>query len=160
MRSSALSAGLRGEYLIRSAIDIIPHIGVRHTWLHVNEYDVKASGRKILKGDAFSQHIWSFPVGVQFAKTFETESGWHIMPQLDLQLTPHAGDIEAKAYTRYTGVPKKTELETQVFDRLTYGGQVGLEFGKDNFAVGVNYNLQVGAQSSSHGLFGTLRYEF
>ncbi|MBQ7456968.1 MAG: autotransporter outer membrane beta-barrel domain-containing protein [Desulfovibrio sp.] len=160
MFASALSAGLRGEYLIKTTLDIIPHVGVRSTWLHVDDYDVKAGGRKVLKGNAFSQHIWSFPLGVAFSKSFETESGWHITPQMDLQLTPHAGDVDAKAYTRFTGVPKKAELETQVFDRVTYGGQVGLEFGKDNIMVGVNYNLQVGAHSSAHGLFGTLRYEF
>ncbi|MBQ7618015.1 MAG: autotransporter outer membrane beta-barrel domain-containing protein, partial [Desulfovibrio sp.] len=160
MFSSALSAGLRGEYLIQSAIDITPHVGVRHTWLHVDEYNVKASGTKILKGDAISQNIWSFPLGVTFSKNLEFDNGWHMTPQLDLQLTPHAGDIKAKAQTRFTGVPKKSELDTQVFDYLTYGGQVGVEFGKNNFTVGVNYNLQICAHSSSHGVFGTLRYEF
>ena len=36
----------------------------------------------------------------------------------------------------------------------------GLEFGKDNVRLGLNYNLEAGAHSTQHGVFATFRYEF
>ena len=51
----AISAGLRGEYKIEtSALDIIPHVGVRYMSLNTDEYDVK-SGGTLLKGDAINR---------------------------------------------------------------------------------------------------------
>ena len=156
----AISAGLRGEYKLEtSVLDIIPHLGVRYTSLNTDEYDVK-SGGTVLKGDAMTQSIWTFPVGVAFSKEIDTGNGWHFKPSLDLAVIPAAGDIKARGDVRFTGVSGTAEVETQTMDYITYMGQAGLEFGNDTVSLGVNYNLQVGARSTAHGVFGTFRYEF
>ena len=156
----AISAGLRGEYKLEtSVLDIIPHLGVRYTSLNTDEYDVK-SGGTVLKGDAMTQSIWTFPVGVAFSKKIDTGNGWHFKPSLDLAVIPAAGDIKARGDVRFTGVSGTAEVETQTMDYITYMGQAGLEFGNDTVSLGVNYNLQVGARSIAHGVFGTFRYEF
>ena len=160
VRAYAISAGLRGEYKLETSIlDIIPHVGVRYTSLNTDEYDVK-SGGTVLKGDAINQNIWTFPVGVAFSKEIETGNGWHFKPSLDLAVIPAAGDIKARGDVRFTGVNGSAEVETQTMDYITYMGQAGLEFGNDTVSLGVNYNVQVGAQSTAHGVFGTFRYEF
>lgn len=156
----ALSTGLRGEYRLEtSVLDIVPHVGVRYTALNTNDYDVKSNGT-VLKGDGINQNIWTFPVGVAFSKELETGNGWHFKPGIDLAVIPAAGDIKAKGDVRFTGVPASAEVETQTMDYITYMGQVGLEFGNDSVSLGVNYNLQAGANTTAHGVFGTFRYEF
>ena len=156
----AISAGLRGEYKIEtSALDIIPHVGVRYMSLNTDEYDVK-SGGTLLKGDAINQNIWTFPIGVAFSKQIETGNGWHFKPSLDLAVIPAAGDIDARSDVRFTGTGTKAELDTQTMDYVSYMGQAGLEFGNDTTSMGVNYNIQLGAKSTAHGVFGTFRYEF
>ena len=156
----AISAGLRGEYKIEtSALDITPHAGVRYMSLNTDEYDVK-SGGTLLKGDAINQSIWTFPIGVAFSKQIETGNGWHFKPSLDLAVIPAAGDIDARSDVRFTGTGTKAELDTQTMDYVSYMGQAGLEFGNETTSLGVNYNIQLGAKSTAHGVFGTFRYEF
>ena len=156
----AISAGLRGEYKFETSVmDITPHVGVRYMSLNTDEYDVK-SGGTVLKGDAINQSIWTFPIGVAFSKQIETGNGWHFKPSLDLAVIPAAGDIDARSDVRFTGTGTKAELDTQTMDYVSYMGQAGLEFGNDTTSLGVNYNIQLGAKSTAHGVFGTFRYEF
>ena len=156
----AISAGLRGEYKFETSVmDITPHAGVRYMSLNTDEYDVK-SGGTLLKGDAINQSIWTFPVGVAFSKQIETGNGWHFKPSLDLAVIPAAGDIDARSDIRFTGTGTKAELDTQTMDYVSYMGQAGLEFGNETTSLGVNYNIQLGAKSTAHGVFGTFRYEF
>ena len=114
----------------------------------------------VLEGDAIRQNIWSFPVGVTFAKSITLDSGWHVKPSLDLRVTPNAGDIKARGDVRFTGVGGSAAMETQTMDYLTYGGTAALEFGKDNVKLGLNYSLEKGEKSTQHGVFATFRYEF
>ena len=156
----AISAGLRGEYRFETSVmDVTPHVGVRYMSLNTDEYDVK-SGGTVLKGDAINQSIWTFPVGVAFSKQIETGNGWHFKPSLDLAVIPAAGDIDARSDVRFTGTGTKAELDTQTMDYVSYMGGLGLEFGNDTTTLGVNYNIQLGAKSTAHGVFGTFRYEF
>ena len=159
--ASALTAGLRGEYKFRTdVLDIMPHVGVRYMYLHTDEYDVKAGGDKIYKGDAINQHIWTFPIGVQLSREIALDNSWYVKPTLDLNITPAAGDVNSRNDIRFTGVNGSASMETQIMDYFTYGGQAGVEVGNDNMKFAVNYNLQLGAHTTNHGVFGTLRYEF
>ena len=119
-----------------------------------------AGGWKALSSNDVLTGIWTFPIGVAFSKDVQMDSGWYVKPTLDVAVIPAAGDIKARGDVRFTGVPGSAELSTQTMDYITYMGQAGLEFGNDNVKLGVNYNLQMGAQSTAHGVFGTLRYEF
>lgn len=161
VRATAISAGLRAEYLLRtSALDIIPHIGVRYMSLNTWGYDVEANGGNVLEGDSLHQDIWTFPIGVTFSKEFATDSGWNFKPSLDFTVIPAAGDIKAKHDVRFTGLPGTYEVETQMMDYLTWQGGVGLELANDNMSIGVNYTLQAGEHTTGHGVFGSFRYEF
>lgn len=161
VQATAISAGLRAEYLLQtSAMDIIPHIGVRYMSLNTWGYDVEANGGNVLEGDGFHQDIWTFPVGVTFTKDFTLDSGWSFKPSIDFSVIPAAGDIKAKQDVRFTGAPVGAELETQMMDYLTWQGGVGLELANDNMSIGVNYTLQAGQHTTGHGVFGSFRYEF
>lgn len=156
----ALSVGLRAEYKINlDALDIIPHVSARYTNLNVDSYDIKYHGT-VIDGDSMNQNIWTFPMGVTFTKNIQLDNGWRVKPLLDLLVTPAAGDIKAKSKIHFTGTDRTAELETKMMDYFTYGGTAGIEFGNENFSIGVNYSGQFGAESSAHGVFGFLRYEF
>lgn len=161
VQATAISAGLRAEYLLQTSVmDIIPHIGVRYMSLNTWGYDVDTHGGTVLEGDGFHQDIWTFPVGVTFSKDFALDNGFTFKPSVDFSVIPAAGDIKAKHDVRFTGAPVGAELETQMMDYLTWQGGVGLELGNDTMSFGVNYTLQAGQHSTGHGLFGSFRYEF
>ena len=161
VQATAISAGLRAEYLLQtSAMDIIPHIGVRYMSLNTWGYDVDTHGGTVLEGDSLHQDIWTFPVGVTFSKDFTLDSGWSVKPSIDFSVIPAAGDIKAKHDVHFTGLPGTYEVETQMMDYLTWQGGVGLELANDNMSIGVNYTLQAGQHTTGHGVFGSFRYEF
>ena len=161
VQATAISAGLRAEYLLQtSAMDIIPHIGVRYMSLNTWGYDVDTHGGTVLEGDSLHQDIWTFPIGVTFSKDFALDSGWNFKPSLDFTVIPAAGDIKAKQDVAFTGLPGTYEVETQMMDYLTWQGGVGLELANDNMSIGVNYTLQAGQHTTGHGVFGSFRYEF
>ena len=158
--SHAWNTGLKAEYKFNAgALDIIPHVGVRYLGLVTDGYDVK-SGGTVFEVDGNTQSIWTFPVGVSFAKAFETESGWQFKPQLDLGVIPAAGDVKAKSKARIPGVDSQAEMKMQVVDYATFDGGLGFGLGKGDFTLGLNYNLQASEHRTGHGVFGTLRYEF
>ena len=161
VQATAISAGLRAEYLLQtSAMDIIPHIGVRYMSLNTWGYDVDTHGGTVLEGDSLHQDIWTFPIGVTFSKDFALDSGWSFKPSLDFTVIPAAGDIKAKHDVHFTGLPGTYEVETQMMDYITWQGGVGLELANDNMSIGVNYTLQAGQHTTGHGVFGSFRYEF
>ena len=158
--SHAWNTGLKAEYKFNAgALDIIPHVGVRYLGLVTDCYDVK-SGGTVFEVDESTQSIWTFPVGVSFAKAFETESGWQIKPQLDLGVIPAAGDVKSRSKARVPGVDSQAEMKMQVVDYATFDGGLGFELGKGDFTLGLNYNLQASEHRTGHGVFGSLRYEF
>ena len=161
IQASAISAGLRGEYKFEtSALDIIPHVGVRYMSINTWGYDVDNNMGTVLEGDGFQQNIWTFPVGVTFSKELEMNSDWYFKPAVDFTVIPAAGDIKAREDVCFTGLNRSIEMETQMMDYFTWQGGVGLEFGNEDMSVGVNYTLQAGQNSTSHGVFGMFRYEF
>lgn len=158
--SRALSAGIRAEYRFSAGdVRIIPHAGVRYTNLTVDGYDAD-SGGTVLEGDGFSQDLVFFPAGVAFEMPLETKSGWRFLPRADFAAVPAAGDIRAREDVRWSGIGKSYSVSTQDMDQVSYTAQAGIECGKDNFSVSVNYALQTGFTTEGHSVFAELRWEF
>lgn len=158
--SRALSAGIRAEYRFSAGdVRIIPHAGVRYTNLTVDGYDAD-SGGTVLEGDGFSQDLVFFPAGVAFEMPLETKSGWRFLPRADFAVVPAAGDIRAREDVRWSGLGKSYSVSTQDMDQVSYTAQAGIECGKDNFSVSVNYALQTGFTAEGHSVFAELRWEF
>lgn len=158
--SRALSAGIRAEYRFSAGdVRIIPHAGVRYTNLTVDGYDAD-SGGTVLEGDGFSQDLVFFPAGVAFEMPLETKSGWRFLPRADFAVVPAVGDIRAREDVRWSGIGKSYSVSTQDMDQVSYTAQAGIECGKDNFSVSVNYALQTGFTTEGHSVFAELRWEF
>jgi len=162
VNSDAWHAGLRAEYYVETPVlDIIPHAGVRWIGMHMDSYKVKSGGGTVFKVDDSYQSIWTFPVGVSFAKSFSSDSGWRFRPQVDAGVIPAAGDVRSRARVRIPGVADSTDLKVQQVDYVTFDGTAGFEIANDKgFSFDVNYNLQLSEHRIGHGVYGTLRYEF
>ncbi|MDE5831753.1 MAG: autotransporter domain-containing protein, partial [Desulfovibrio sp.] len=160
-RAYALSAGMKFEYKFETDLaDIIPHAGFKYHYIHVYDYDINHRGSTIMSGEAFEQNIWTFPIGIKFAKNLELENGWTLRPSLDLRAIPAAGDIDAKTSIRFTETSRDIDLKTKTMDYIVWGGAIGLEATFGNLALGINYSLDAGAQSVANSVFGVVRYEF
>ncbi|MDO5537568.1 MAG: hypothetical protein Q4F72_08580 [Desulfovibrionaceae bacterium] len=161
IRAEALTAGLRAEYTFATpALDLTPHAAVRVMSLTTYGYDVDSASGTVLESDGSQQTIWTFPVGVTFSKDVALANGWTVRPSLDVTFIPAAGDLKSREDVRYTGLPASVEMESDIMDYNTWQGTAGVEFGGEHLKLGVNYTLQAGAHTTSHGLNGTLRWEF
>lgn len=161
MFSSALSAGLRGDYRFETnALDIIPHVGARFTGLTTDKHSVKGDGGTMLDVEQMYQNIWTFPVGVTLEKKFETSTGWLITPMVDLGVIFAAGDLDAKSKSRMPGFATQASNTTAVVDGTTFDGALGFEIKKNDLSVGINYNLQLSEHRTGHGVNVMLGYEF
>ena len=90
----------------------------------------------------------------------ETKSGWRFLPRADFAVVPAVGDIRAREDVRWSGIGKSYSVSTQDMDQVSYTAQAGIECGKDNFSVSVNYALQTGFTTEGHSVFAELRWEF
>lgn len=161
VNSDAWTAGLRAEYkFATSALDLIPHVGVRYTGIRSEDYKAKSGGETVFRVEESFQSLWTIPVGVTLSKQFDTASGWSFTPKVDLGIVAAAGDLDSKSRTRIPGLNTTAEMETQVVDALSFDGGLGFEVKNDNIAFGLNYNIQASEHRTGHGLFGTVRYEF
>ena len=162
VNSQAWHAGLRAEYCFATPVlDIIPHAGVRWTGIHLDSYKVESGGGTVFRVDDSYQSIWTFPVGVTFAKTFTHDSGWSFRPQVDAGVIPATGDVDAKSRVRIPGTGSPADFKVQQVDYVTFDGSAGFEVANGKgFSVSINYNLQLSEHRTGHGVFGTLRYEF
>lgn len=161
VEASVITAGLRAEYkIVTPVLDLLPHVGVRYMSVNVYGYDIENNLGTVVEGDSFHQSIWTFPIGISFMKDFHGDNGWFFTPMLDFSILPAAGDVKAKHDVSFTGVPGSYELESQMMDYFTWQGSAGIKFGNDVVSVGINYALQAGANSTGHGLYDVLRFEF
>lgn len=158
--SSAISAGLRAEYMLETSIvNIVPHAGVRYMNLVVDSHKVK-SGGTVFENDRDSLDIWTFPVGVTLDKNWELENGWNLKPAVDVSVIPASGDVKATNRVHIPGVDGGSSLNTSVVDDVTFSGSLGIELKKDAVSLGLNYNIQASEHRTGNGVFATVRVAF
>ena len=158
----AFTVGVRGEYKIdKGATQIIPHIGIRYTRLSTDGFDVTSGGVDVLHSSS-DQSIWTLPIGVTFSKSIQQQNGWTVKPSLDLSIIPAAGNLDADSKGQFItgGAGSSYMISTEVLDRISYMGTLGVEFGKDNLTYGLNYNIHTSSNSTNQGIYAMVRYAF
>lgn len=168
--SRVLTAGIRAEYLFETAcLDIIPYAGIRYSDVKTSSYNVSTGSYSSLtpltSSTVFSiasdsQSIWTMPLGVLFSKSFETEHGYQVRPQLDLGVIANFGDYKANTKVQLTGLTNAYTLETTNVDDFAFKGGLGLEIERNNFTFNLNYNLQKSSHTTDQSVYGTVQYRF
>jgi hypothetical protein len=158
----SISTGVRGEYKIPTAsVDVVPHVGIRNTYLYNEGFDAKSGKESVLVGKESQQSIWTFPIGVSVSRDIETTGGWYVKPFADLSIIPAAGDIETSTSVRFTGTDTWAKPEAaQVMDYVSYRGTLGLEVGNGFVKFGLNYGLTLSEHTTAHAGQFTARVEF
>lgn len=114
----------------------------------------------MIDGQDIDQNIWTYPFGLELRGDFTTSGGWRLQPFIDALVTPASGDIYANTKLRFTGVPGEASVDTQTMDYWRYGGSIGIQATRDNFSLGLKYQLQAGSHTTAQTIMGTFVYEF
>ena len=158
--TGVFTADLRAEYQIKTNwLDILPHAGVRYTSLHTDSYDLKVNGSKLNSVKSDTQNIVQFPIGVTVTKNIDV-AGWNVKPQADVSVIPAAGDKRNTTKVSYAGINAWDSVNTRVMDSTSFGGMVGLQAEKDNFALGVNYGVQAGRHETDQRVNVGISWKF
>lgn len=156
----AISGGIELGYTWQTAfLDIRPHAGARYAWLYNGSYDVN-SGGTVLEGKAQGHSVWSFPLGITFAKQLDFANGWYLRPALDLAVIPTAGDHKTRTEARFTGTNTWADLRDQFRDDITWRGSLALEFGSGDLRLGLNYALDAGQKTCGQTVMGAIAWTF
>lgn len=163
--TDALTVGLTGEYrfLTSNNLNIIPHLGLRYTNLKTDSYRIKEKGvGNVFRVSSETQNIWTIPLGVTFTGEVATSSDWVIQPKADLGVIFAAGDLDADSKFRLNDRNYGGRITADdVVDTVTFNGLVGLKAENcDGFSVGLDYNFKASDNLTSHGVTGTIRYDF
>ena len=159
--TSAWSLGVTGQYQFTFAsVDVTPHAGLRFTSLDLDDYSLEAAGHgTVANYDGDTMSVFSIPVGVTFAKSFEGES-WTVTPALDLQVTGQFGDDEAEGSVAWTGTNLSTSVTSEVFDNFTYGATLGVEAQSNSFSFGVGVGYTGSSNVDEFGVNANARFTF
>lgn len=129
--------------------------------LYTDAFSTKLDqGGDLFRTDGDLQHVWQFPVGVNLSKSFETESGWKVKPQLDLSVVPAVGDIKTKIDVRTPGVNASDSMTRRVMDTTSFDGVFGVELQKDNVSFSLGYNVQASEHQTGQGVTASFIYKF
>ncbi|MDT3662691.1 MAG: autotransporter outer membrane beta-barrel domain-containing protein, partial [Anaerobiospirillum sp.] len=159
--TSAWSLGVTGQYQFTFAsVDVTPHAGLRFTSLDLDDYSLEAAGHgTVANYDGDTMSVFSIPVGVTFAKSFEGES-WTVTPALDLHVTGQFGDDEAEGSVAWTGTNLSTSVTSEVFDNFTYGATLGVEAQSNSFSFGVGVGYTGSSNVDEFGVNANARFTF
>ena len=159
--TSAWSLGVTGQYQFTFAsVDVTPHAGLRFTSLDLDDYSLEAAGHgTVANYDGDTMSVFSIPVGVTFAKSFEGES-WTVTPALDLHVTGQFGDDEAEGSVAWTGTNLSTSVTSEVFDNFTYGATLGVEAQSNSFSFGVGLGYTGSSNVDEFGVNANARFTF
>ncbi len=159
--SNVWTVGLTAEYVWEtSALDIMPHAGVRYMGITTDEYDVNSGLGRVFEVESNHQSVWYFPVGVTLSKDFAMKSGWHFTPKLDVGFIAAAGDLETTANTSIAGVAGSTDLTMKNVDGFAFNGGLGFDIANESLTLGINYNILASEHETDHMVFATFRYDF
>ena len=159
--TSAWSLGVTGQYQFTFAsVDVTPHAGLRFTSLDLDDYSLEAAGHgTVANYDGDTMSVFSIPVGVTFAKSFEGES-WTVTPALDLHITGQFGDDEAEGSVAWSGTNLSTSVTSEVFDNFTYGATLGVEAQSNSFSFGVGLGYTGSSNVDEFGVNANARFTF
>lgn len=158
--SNIFSAGVTAKYVFDTPyFALTPHFGTRFTRLETDSYDLGTSKGVLAHTDVDVQNIVSIPVGVGVSQNFYN-NGWIVTPNADLTVTFNQGDTDAGSTTKLSGVRKALNMNTEVFDDVTYGLKVGVGASNGNFSSHVNLNYDGSDNTNSFSINAGASYNF
>lgn len=158
--ADVISLGARAEYKYQgNAMDITPYLAMRYSYTDIEEYTTKAAGVDAFSTESSDASVFTIPVGLNFEKEIVTESAL-VTPSIDLGLEFAFGDLDATQEVAIVGMRDSASMESEIYDAVTFKAGLGLDVEMESVIFNLGYDLGVSSNVTSHGVTGTLRYEF
>ncbi len=156
--STVWTAGVRAEYTsYNDFVDVTPYLSARYTYVQTDEYSIENDGM-IMNDDG--QGLCSFLAGVSLAKEITSQSGWIFSPKLDLGVVLTMGDLDTIGSASSADGSATFTYTLQNTDRVAFKGGAGLKVAKDDFSMGLNYNVLASTHEMGHTLNAVFTFEF
>ena len=153
--ADVISLGVRGEMRIAISDNarVVPYIGVNYLRVGTDSYTTSQGVRV----DDIDQNLVTIPVGVRFAGTMSTESGWHWTPSADIGYVASFGDRDVEADTAAGNAMARTTMD--VWSENVVRAGFGVKAQKDNFGIGVQAGTALGSDDTK-AIFGQIRVDY
>ncbi|EBF9224653.1 autotransporter outer membrane beta-barrel domain-containing protein, partial [Salmonella enterica] len=161
MQTDLFTAGLRGEYRWQTSLmDVIPYAGARWARLSTDGSRTRNSEGTVAETSNSHDTFWQFPVGVSVARDFTGNGGLNVRPWLDVGYVHAAGDTRSSARVSLPGLDGTAETGGRLVDRDAFRTRTGVELQKNNWSVGLSYDLQTTSGETDHSVVGSVTYHF
>ncbi len=160
--AESLGFSVLAEYLLPvDFVDIIPYVGVEFTSLTTQGYSVDSmAGGSIVDVEAYTQNIWTFPVGVKLSKNFALNDTWNFTPMVSVGAIFAAGDLDSVSRSTFLSFDYQRKITTQVVDAVSFDGGLGFSLSNDTMELTLKGSVQASEHSSNFGLNGAFTYYF
>lgn len=159
--TKVISAGVTAKHDFNvNGYEVSPHAGARFSHIKTSGHDVKMGDNVVASYSSEAQNVVSIPVGVTVSRNINS-NGWNIKPSADVHVTANLGDTSSKGEVSWTGTRDlRTNVETEVIDRVTYGAAVGVSATRGNFTAGAGVSYNGSSSSSEVAVGANVRYDF
>lgn len=159
--TKVISAGVTAKRDFNvNGYEVSPHAGARFSHIKTSGHDVKMGDNVVASYSSEAQNVVSIPVGVTVSRNINS-NGWNIKPSADVHVTANLGDTSSKGEVSWTGTRDlRTNVETEVIDRVTYGAAVGVSATRGNFTAGAGVSYNGSSSSSEVAVGANVRYDF
>ena len=113
-------------------VDVTPFVGVDVYHIESDGFS-NGHGAQIQDSDATAVE---FPIGAEFARTFDTVSGMRISPRLSLAVVPSAGDTDIDSAVAFAGA--RSNYNFTFADDIKIRSRLGVSAQKGNFQFGLH----------------------
>lgn len=161
MDSRYLSFGVTGQYVFELAHDfsIAPHVGFRYTNIELSNYNLLSLSDRI-SYDLNHLDFISFPIGITFAQTWQTEK-YYIKPAIDFTAIFRSGDSTVDGDIIWDARRRnRFPVYSEVVDGFAYNISLGLSAGTSALNLGLSFNYIGESNSNEYSINTSVRWAF
>ena len=122
-KAAVLDLGAAYTHEVGNGVAVKPYAGVRVATLKMKGADMSVADKTLVHAQGKSDTFVQVPLGVQFEKTHESDTGWRVQAQANLGVIGTIGNTMSDARVNAIGFSAADTVSAQVLDRVT--GQAG-----------------------------------
>lgn len=157
---NAITIGATQEFSVPSgSTTIVPHVGLRYTYLQNNSYTGKYNGATAMRYQPGNKGMFTLPVGVGFMAKTES-NGWKYNIAADLAYTLNLGGRTNDMTLSIPGLGVSDTFSYTVADRGAFLGTLGVEAESDTMRWGLSYSYKASANDRTHRVNAGISWKF
>jgi hypothetical protein len=138
---------------------IIPHIGLRYSYIDTPAYDGVYAGEKAFRYAPDRKSLFNLSAGVGFMQTIHSH-GWKYRLLADLSYIGALGNRENDMDVRAIGLDVQDRIGYEIADRSTFRGELGMNASNEEMEWGVSYSYRNSTNENSHHVGAYVSWKF